>query len=346
MLDHVIKIKNACVALVSALLCAGAVILGCTVPVFAEDPLTSISITTVLGDSSVRVLPDESGFEVIIPLYAYTNQNAKYLKGTVWFTSPYSFYQSTTSNQIYPSYFEPAEFDTISSFTNTQSGTTILLTYNNYYETGAEHLVGYYHFDIGSNTSTVVLATPSGYSSATNINIRRFFVADTYADIEDQIINALTNSADIQELLEIIDSIGTDTKYLGYIFTNLQTNHNALYTLIQNVWNTEQAVLSVNTNTYNAVLGILAHLNNQYGTQESQVANIADDVEQELDDLAHDISIITPSNVADIGDTYVNQIDTTYNSSVFGFLSNNIIILMLCIVFSFAILSYMLYGGR
>lgn len=351
MFNHVTKIKNACVALVSALLCTGAVIFGCTVPVFAETQINAssgLTLTVQLGDNSVRVLPDNSGFEVIIPLYAYTNFSGKYLKGAVFIANQFTFYEGTTSNVIYPSYFEPVSMDSITSYFNTGTNTNIVVYFNNYYETGQQHIIGYYHFDIGSNSSTVVLGAPSGSVTLSNPNlgIRAMFSADTYADIEEQIINAITNSPDINTLLEIIDSIGTDTKYLGYIFTNLQTNHNALYTLIQNVWNTEQAVLSVNQQTYQAVLGILAHLNNQYGEQESEVADIANDVQTGLNNLSHDIAIAAPSAVADISDNYIQQIDTTYNSNIFGFLSNNWIILMLCLVFSFAILSYMLYGGR
>lgn len=354
MFSHVTKIKNACVALVSALLCTGAVILGCTVPVFASNntyPYTesrpNITCYLYFGDSNASIY--SSTGDVCIPLYVYYTADItidyNYLSGYYTFNKP-NIQFTTGGNVIIPSYFEPVTDANIQINYPNDGYSRCMLFFDNHYAiagTGYAHIIGYFHFT-PNNTSTLNI-TPSN----TNILVSPIYQHIECTTAPDGFVNAMTQAIvtayNDNQIFEILDNIGVNSGYLPAIFTNLQTNHNALYQLITNLWNTDKAILSVNTDTYNTVLSILALLNNAYGTQESEAANIADDINTGLNNLSHDIAITAPSAVADISDNYIQQIDTTYNSNIFGFLSNSWIILMLCLVFSFAILSYMLYGG-
>lgn len=363
MFNHVTKIKNACVALVSALLCTGAVIFGCTVPVFANsiaddepyDVMNYMECTLFPETTTFRKVVGDSA-DLIIPIYGTFAFNPTpvihaYYSGVMTYNNAlqnaFTVTASVTTATVSYNYFEP--------FVNGEGilaegyATNYFRIYlDNYHPTnnpGSTLLLGYLHFTVGIPTSgtityTVSPSTKSLTRYAANIRATAYeygFVSAT--------VDAIVTAMSVTDILDILDNIGINSGYLPAIFTNLQTNHQALYSLLQNVWNTDQAILSVNQDTYRTVLDIFSLLDNNYNTAESEVANIADDINTGLSNLSHDIAITAPSAVADISDNYIQQIDTTYNSSIFGFLSNNWIILMLCLVFSFAILSYMLYGG-
>lgn len=348
MFNHVTKIKNACVALVSALLCTGAVIFGCTVPVFAAPNANSWNGGTGYiqhGEISSLLRSSDDVYYYKVPLYFYFNEyKAHYILGSIYFHNPYTFYLGTTSTSILPNYFESIESDDLTVAYNPQSG-NFTVNYNDYFNTGELHLIGYFVFYIPTATSNSVLLVSHNGSVAVTYSGTLYY--SNYSDnMMQTIVDAINYASDINDIYTALSTISNNTALLSSVLSTLQTNHTALYNLIMNVWNTDQAILNVDQNTYNAVLDILALLNNAYGQQESEVANIANDVQTGLNNLSHDIAITAPSAVADISDNYIQQIDTTYNSNIFGFLSNNWIILMLCLVFSFAILSYMLYGGR
>ena len=197
------------------------------------------------------------------------------------------------------------------------SGNTLTLTCSNYYQTTT----------VASGSAGSILYTTTyewGYVNA--------------------LIYALNNSANVEEMLSILNSI--DANMLPEILTVMRSNHTALYNLIQNVWTTDQAVLSVNRDIYNTVLSILAILEDQYASQASNVEDIKDHVQQELNNAKQDMELTKPSQVANIADDYIEQIDTQYNYSVFSWLTAPTFILMMCIVAGLAIISYMLYGGQ
>lgn len=348
MLDHVTKIKKACVALLGALLCTGAVLLSSTVPVFASPNANSWNGGTGYvqhGEISSLLRSSDDVYYYKVPIYFYFNENkATYILGSVYFRNPLTFYLGTTSTTILPSYYESIESDDITSAYNPSSG-NITVNYNDCFNTGELHLIGYFIFYIPSAQSNSVLLV--SHNGTASVSYSGTLYYSNYADnMMQTIVDAINYASDINDIYTALSTISNNTALLSSVLSTLQNNHTALYTLIQNVWNTEQAILSVNQQTYQAVLGILAHLNNQYGVQESQAEQIADDINQGLGNLAHDMEVVQPSAVADLADSYISQIDTSYNSQVFNFLSNNYIILMLCLVFAFSILSYMLYGGQ
>lgn len=349
MLDRVTKIKNACVALVSALLCAGAVILGCTVPVFASSNSGSAGTWVTTGtwtiqhgeiSSLIRNSDDAEFYKV--PVYIASQDFAGYyITGSVIINNPFTFYLGTTSTVISPSYFE-----SVDAYHVAYSSSTLYVHFTNEFVQTYPILIGYFVVVVPPSTSNSALLVSHNGTVTPSTQYTRLYRSLTSDNMVDNITDAIVNALDMNDVFDILDNIGINSGYLPFIFQNLQTNHNALYQLISSVWNTEQAVLSVNQQTYQAVLGILAHLNNQYGVQESQAEQIADDINQGLGNLAQDMEVVQPSAVADLADNYISQIDTSYNSQVFNFLSNNYIILMLCLVFAFSILSYMLYGGQ
>lgn len=153
------------------------------------------------------------------------------------------------------------------------------------------------------------------------------------------ITNAINSATDVDTIISILNNIDSSTGYLPDVLTELQTWFPQLYQMVYNIASTNNTIKSY-------VIYIFDILNDAYSQEQSQAESVADDVNSNLEGLAHDISVVQPSAVADIADGYIAQVDTSYNNSIFGFLSNGTIILMLCIVFAFAVLSYMLYGGQ
>lgn len=354
MFNHVTKIKNACVALVSALLCTGAVLLCNTVSVFASsygtDLTSPLGVNLLFYDGATVTGDSNNNFEFDVPMYVYFNgtTNGNYysgyfaingteLRNAVKFTDG-------NGNSHYPNYFTPANSNGV-SFNGYERGTPVIYL-DNYLASNAQSvLVGYFHFEFKMTGYTQTVAHVSRNEYAAIVGSYKCVSSNSPYGFEEAMVNAIVEAYTVTDILDILENIGINSGYLPSIFVNLQTNHNALYSLLQNVWNTNVATLNVDRDIYNTVLSIFALLNDAYGTQESEAADIADDINTGLSNLSHDIAITAPSAVADISDNYIQQIDTTYNSNIFGFLSNNWIILMLCLVFSFAILSYMLYGG-
>lgn len=354
MLDHVTKIKKACVALLGALLCTGAVLLSNTVPVFASDyGETSGTLGVHLcfnTSNTVQAYNTTNDFSYDLPVYVYfTNvevgkyysgyelisggvmrNNLKFTTGTGASLTPDSFIVNPDSGLNFSGYERQYP----------------VIYFDNFYGTNTQVLLGYFHFDfrLTGYTQTNINVNTSDYDCT--IGTISLVKSTSPYGIVEAVTNAIIEAYTINDVFDILNNIGINSGYLPYIFQNLQLNHNAMYSLLQSVWNTDVAILGVDRDIYTTVLSIYALLDNQYNTQESQAAGIADDINQGLDNLAHDMEVVQPSAVADLADSYISQIDTSYNSQVFNFLSNNYIILMLCLVFAFSILSYMLYGGQ
>ena len=206
-------------------------------------------------------------------------------------------------------------------------------------------LIGYMHYAYEPPNSPYTYTFPTALKQVNANNTSRVYGSAYEYGFADSIIYAIDTSSSIEDVLTIINNINQDTGYLPEIFAQLQEDLPHLYIMLSNIWNTDTAVLGVDRDIYNTVLSIFALLNNAYAPQESHAEEVVDNIEQNMSNLAHDIELTKPSQVADIADNYIEQIDTSYNTSIFGSLFNPIIILMLCVVFAFAILSYMLYGG-
>lgn len=363
---HEIKIKGSLFTWLKyalAILLGAGVVLSSATPVLASSqsvgPIDSDSIDMANMNASISTVSSvyvpENSTKLSIPVYLnFSNttlwQNYTYLSGYVLYGATPNVFGVYTggSTQVVRTYFTPLDdrsiyaiwlegnslrvyFDNARIDSHSSSSGYVLIGYMNYEFDPAP--TGFTYFPPLSGTNTI---TPNGYVRGT---------AYEYGFVE-SIVYAIDHSAAMQDIFDILNDIDTNTGYLPEIFTELQTRLPQLYSLIQQVWNTDQAILSVNQSTYTTVLSILAILQNAYAPQESQAEQVADDVEQGLGQLEMDLSVTMPSGVADLSDDYIAQIDTTYNASVFNMLFNPTLVLMLCICFALAILSYMLYGGK
>lgn len=344
------------------ILSAGTVLLN-AVPAFASSQSVgtidsdSVSMSNMQASISTvsSIYVAENATELKLPVYLNFNntllwQNYSYLSGYVLYGATPNVFGVYTggSTQIVRTYFEPLNDRSI--YAIWLEGNSLRVYFDNarltsYSGSAGYVLIGYmtYEFD----------PAPTGFtyyppvSSTANITPNGYIRGSAYEyGFTDSIIYAINNASSLEDIFSILNSIDQSTGYLADILAELQNTHTDLYNMLVHIWNTDTAVLSVDRDIYNTVLSIFALLNNAYAPQESHAEEVADNIQQNMENLAHDIELTKPSMVANIADDYINQIDTSYNTSVFGSLFNPIIILMLCVVFAFAILSYMLYGGQ
>lgn len=353
------KINKILVSIISA----GIVLLQ-AIPAFASsqsvgtidaDDISANDMKGSLSTVSSYYVP-EGATEMRLPVY-FGFESSK-LWENYTYLSGYAYYGATTnsfgiftggSTNVKRVYFEPSNTDNIRAIW--KESTSLRLYFDNFRITGsastvANICIGYiiYTFDPAPTGFTYI--PPNSYTPAiTPSPIYMRGSAYEYG-FTDSIIYALDNSTSVEDMLTTLNYIDQNTGYLPDILYELQQTHTNLYNLLTQIWNTDVAVLGVDRDIYNTVLSIFAILNDQFNAQESHAEDVADNIEQNMSNLAHDMELTKPSMVADIADDYIEQIDTSYNTSIFGALFNPIIILMLCVVFAFAILSYMLYGGQ
>lgn len=364
MFAHVNKIKNKVCALLSAFLCSAGVLVYASTPVYASsqsvgsidyDSIESSQLTIDLGTGVSAYYIAENTSELIVPVniklsslnnvyqFTYLSGYARYNIGLNLFG-----YDTNSPVNVNPYYFEPVNGNDFRVVWTTAG--QLRVYFDNFRIEGSNALryinIGYIHYfyDVPSTgfTYTFPNVNRTGITCNTS-NVRG--TAYEYGFVE-AMVYSINNATSIQQIFQVLNDIDQNTGYLADILAELQDTHSELYYLIAQVWNTDTAILSVERDTYNAVLDIFALLNNQFGQQESHAEEVIGDVEQNMANLAHDIELTKPSAVADIADDYIQQIDTSYNTYIFGSLFNPIIILMLCLVFALAILSYMLFGGQ
>lgn len=355
-MSHFIKVKkNKPKNRVLALFLLLGVVCSHTIPIFASNGGTAFNFTAVYyytGQNQYNVYTNNDTNTIKVPLYLmYFSPDAPdqgYISGYIRTSLP-NFTFSFNGTTVAPTYFEVSNESNIiaSSMTNNLGSVTVnfdnhMKQNNNYY------LIGYYVFEYTNTSNLTITISPSnGLVDRTPATSNQHMYYSTYElGFVDAMVQAINEAYNAENVFDILDNIGTNSGYLPEIFTNLQRNHNALYQLIENLWHTDQAILSVNQDTYRTVLSILAILQSEYGVNESEAESQVEAIDDELGQLELDMNVAKPSAVANIADEYVNQIDTTYNSNVFGFLNFPTIILLMCIVMAFAIISYMLYGGQ
>lgn len=345
------------------LISAGAVLMS-AVPAFASSQSVGIPDRDVIAINqfSGSLFPNQSAYhieagtnELVIPVYInltnfQTVYSETYLSGYIVYSTVglNVFGSGTAPVNVSPEYFEGVATSNMQvSFTTAYS---LKVYFDNFRinddDNNARTLfLGYMHYTFDEPSSAFWYQFPNANVQVNATGGVMYGSAYEYG-FADSIIYALDTATSVQDMLDILNDIDQNTGYLPDIFTELQTRLPQLYSLIQQIFNTDQAILSVNQDTYRTILSILAILQDAYGVQESHAEEVAEDIEQNMSNLAHDIELTKPSAVANIADDYISQIDTSYNASIFGSLFNPIVILMLCVVFAFAILSYMLYGGQ
>lgn len=365
---HAIKTKKNYIALKSIyalLLLAGIVCLQ-TVSAFADPDTTRTLLTgvtvTFIVDNSMQITATNVGAEnnytqIKVPVYMRINGDNlrpnEYYSGTLWFSginiaSQFGFKTSDGANKA-PQYFVPADYSLNMGRIDT-AGT--YLYFDNWMgreiqiDSRAE-LIGYYVFSFQTSTELTNLITTNNTYTATPNGMYLYRTPYLYGFV-DSVIYAINNASDVDELIEILESIDVYSGYLPDILTTMQSQYTELYALISRIFATEGNILSVNTSTFNAVNSILNILNNQYNTQESKVADDIEEVDGKLDALAHDIEIVkpNPNNVGDIANDAISAIDTSYNNALLTPIINTRIIGLMLVVVSLGILSYLLYGGH
>lgn len=483
----------------------GVVCLTQAIPVFATPTYKTVTLNFTTGDNAVPMYIESD--DICMPLYVYYTglDIHQYTNGIVQFTKPQFNFKLNNNSTISYSYFEPILVDGLQLIFPSENDNVCKLYFDNHNAIGGVgnlHLVGYFHFssaDTGTYTIEPTFTNISALISYQNVQQDTAPVGFVASMVE-----AINNSANIDDMLTLLDMIGGQSGYLPEILATMQANHTALYNLINNVWLTDQSVLSVSQNTYTTVLSILNALNNiddtldtitwrsvntviestgasfgtlnteltsanpffmkinsssyngllhlrvnmrsnnlnlrnyikctflgrdytnnlideteiyiytyngsyvdfyinnvnygrinlklenifgdninlisytlakseyistddieywqilnslrtgkierilseQYASQVEQADIIKDEVDTNLENLANDIAVMKPSQVANIADDYITQIDTSHNYEVFGWLKAPTIILMMCIVAGLAVISYMLYGGQ
>lgn len=337
------------------ILSAGTVLLN-AVPAFASSVQTYTTIDTVTAtftveNNTITVYPGAT--EYVMPIRislsyspSVASQTYRYLSGRTAFTNVLNQFTGNTSR--YNMWYEANSVEGFNAtLTNGQS-------FNCYFDNfhamtqGYSFIIGYLHFTFEDSPQEWTFTFKNGTSSQYTVTAQNTYlrITDYEYGFVNAMVDAINGASSISQIYSILNSIDTDTGYIPDILAWLQIQYPHLYQLVENAWHTDEAILSVDQNIYSTVLSIFALLNNAYAPQESHAEEVADNIQQNMENLAHDIELTKPSMVANIADDYINQIDTSYNTSVFGSLFNPIIILMLCVVFAFAILSYMLYGGQ
>lgn len=351
---------NKLTILLTVLLITGAVF---AVPVYASSQsvgtIDSDSIDMANMQASISTVHSiyvpENATELKLPVYLNFNntllwQNYSYLSGYVLYGATPNVFGIYTggSAQVVRTYFEPVDDRRIYGIW--LEGNSLRVYFDNaritsYVGSAGYVLIGYmiYEFDPAPTGFTYFPPISSTASIIPNGYIRGSAYEYGFTD---SIIYALNNASSLEDIFTILNSIDQSTGYLSDILAELQSDYTNLYNLLVRIWNTDTAVLSVDRDIYNTVLSIFALLNDNYTSNESQVAEVVEDVEQNLGNLSHDLEIVKPTGVADIADNYIEQIDTSFNASVFNILFNPTLVLMMCICFALAILSYMLYGGK
>lgn len=356
---HEIKTKGSLFAWLKyalAILLGAGVVLSSATPVLASSVQNYTSIDTVtatftIENNSITVYPETT--EYVMPIrisLSYTpsvaSQTYRYLSGRTSFT--YVLNQFTGNTSRYDMWYEANSIEGFNAtLTNGQS-------FNCYFDNfhamtqGYSFIIGYLHFTFEDNPQEWTFTFKNGTSSQYTVAGQNTYlrITDYEYGFVNAMVEAINGASSISQIYSILNSIDTDTGYIPDILAWLQLQYPHLYQLIENAWHTDQAILSVDQNIYSTVLNIFALLNNAYAPQESQANQVAEEVDEELGHLEVDLAVTLPSGVADLSDDYIAQIDTTYNASVFNMLFNPTLVLMLCICFALAILSYMLYGGK
>lgn len=337
-----------------ALFVAGVVCLSQAIPVFADD-VNKVLVSFESGSGQEIYIVTENTMyftedsytynDIVVPVYLRfkNNYNLGYFSGYVTATITPFNYVDGNSNRLVINYFEDNVDNIFIDYVKT-SGSFLLTFDNAHIRSNVDIPIGYFHLMTNNNITGSLTITCNNRTQMATIGSNQLYETAYEYGYVNAMIYALNNSANVEEMLTILNSI--DANMLPEILTVMRSNHTALYNLIQNVWTTDQAVLSVNRDIYNNVLSILAILEDQYVSQASNVEDIKDHVQQELNTARQDMELTKPSQVADLADDYIDQIDTQYNYSVFSWLTAPTFILMMCIVAALAIISYMLYGGQ
>lgn len=328
----------------------GVVCLMQAIPVFADDDTkTKIDFNNgascIIKTESQIYYTEYSYDDIVVPVY----MNLQGISGSPMYYSGYIYgstnafnFTDSNSNRYVISYFESANDNIRTTYFRTNAFWNIYLD-NVIISNNNSTLIGYLHLMGNEQNPTLTLYCNNALQTI-NVTAHMLYSTGYEFGFVNAMVYALDNSTNLDGMYDILNHI--ENASLPEILTTIQTNHSALYNLINSVWLTDQSVLSVSQQTYNTVLSILNILNDHYSSQVNQADTIKDEVDTNLQNLAKDINVTKPSQVANIADDYIEQVDTTHNYQVFSWLTAPTFVLMMSIVAGLAVISYMLYGGQ
>lgn len=332
---------------------------------YVSIPLSDISGNFSFGSSSI--IQRAGSMELRVPLYMQMNfatadiDRYQYLSGYISMYSPFR------SNNPFPSGSSFVFVNECEGITVRMINNTATLYFDNYHPMsmfGSNMYLGYYHYQLPATETDITYSLPTSTFQGLQSNYLR--VTDNVYGLQLAIRDALNSSSDINEIIDILTDISSESTLCYNVLRTLAQNNQTLFGYINTLLSDQDTIITYldfieqeSNNIQSDVGTILSKINtikndvhNIYNllydqSQQQQASQGAADIDTKLIDLADDIELQQPTGVADLADSYLQQIDTTDSYSLISqFYGIGPVVLMLSLVLALAVISYLLYGGR
>lgn len=170
----------------------------------------------------------------------------------------------------------------------------------------------------------------------------RWTTYPTHGGIGSIIASAIDSAQSTDEILEYLDTIGSNSTLIYQVLSLIPNKQDLLYNLISNMYSVDQQI-------YNRLASILAAIQDirDYSSASASTA-IADlsDAEAALNSQAAalEVSKPAPAGVINQADLYMQQVDSDKQSTMFSWLNWSPLLWILGVTFTLAIISYVIYG--